>query len=262
VHSIRGALFFENRGADEITLSSSLNRNFHLLEELKTSVRTPLKLIVNNNCLLDCPLHIYHSNITAHASRLDERTRGFFIDYCRLSCRYLRLADPSNFLKADWIRPEDLQLYESMGIDRFKITDRALSTDAIIRISASYCARRHEGNLVDLFPQNKDFVVFRRRNPLRLFKYFFRPLRANPFKLYELTRLMKDAEVVIDNRALDGFLEDVRHKDCFSRSCGACGYCDKLAHSLVKINTPGITEQLSAYREFMQRLVQGDVFRY
>jgi collagenase-like PrtC family protease len=195
INSAHKASFWERLGADEITLSPpEMNRNFKALRAVRSAVRCGLKLIVNNNCLLSCPLHIYHSNITAHASRLRENTCGYTIDYCRLNCRYLRLADPSNYLKADWIRPEDLHIYEEAGIDTFKLVDRILSTPAILKISSAYFSGRHDGNLLDLFPRTRDIYVQQKNTLPHYFRYFFRPHLVNPFRLVKIRELMKEIE--------------------------------------------------------------------
>jgi len=263
VNTIHKALFWENLGADEITPSPpELNRNFKGLQAIRAHVKCGLKLIVNNNCLLYCPLHIYHSNITAHASRLRETTTGFTIDYCRINCRYLRLTDTSNFLKADWIRPEDLHVYETIGVNTFKIVDRILSTEAIVKIASAYFAGKHEGNLLDLFPKTRDISVLRRNNMFHYFKYFFRPLFVNPFRLLGIKNLMDDIDIFIDNRALDGFLENTMNKDCITRSCAECGYCSRVAEQVVKIPAQAREKLISAYRDFMNTLNHGDIFRY
>jgi collagenase-like PrtC family protease len=265
VNTVSKAFFWEKLGADEITLSNpEFNRNFKALQALKEKIRCGIKLVVNNNCLLFCPLHIYHSNFNAHASRLQEKTAGFGIDYCRLNCQYLRLTDTSNFLKADWIRPEDLKIYEAMGVNTFKIADRVLSTEAILRISTAYFNGRHEGNLLDLFLKTRDIAVKQQKHSLlHYFKYFFRPQSINPFKLLKIQEIMKDdIDIFIDNRALDGFLEGLLDKDCLTGNCEECGYCRAIAEKTVKISSPKQKQLISAYKTFLQSLTTGDIFRY
>jgi hypothetical protein len=43
-------------------------------------------------------------------------------------CNELRLREPVNYLRANWIRPEDLHLYENLGYENFKIVERNTPT--------------------------------------------------------------------------------------------------------------------------------------
>ncbi|MFA4908510.1 MAG: U32 family peptidase [Candidatus Omnitrophota bacterium] len=261
INTVRKALFWESRGADEITPSpTELNRDFKTLQEMRKRLSCGLKLIVNNNCLLDCPLHFYHSAISAHASRKEEPAEGFMIDYCRVQCRYLRLIDPENFLKADWIRPEDTALYERIGVHSFKIVDRVLSTEAILMISSAYFAQRHDGNLLELFPMTKDIVVFQHHKAARFLKYFFRPGLINPLKLLSLRKLIKPIDVFIDNRALDGFIERVKDRCSPGDFCRGCACCAETAEKAVRVSSRGLKEAVDSYKVFLQKISGGDLW--
>jgi len=73
---------------------------------------------------------------------------------------------------------------------------------------------------------------------------------------------MDDIDIFIDNRALDGFLENTMNKDCITRSCAECGYCSRVAEQVVKIPAQAREKLISAYRDFMNTLNHGDIFRY
>ena len=119
VDTPRRARFWEDLGADAITIESfSINRNFRRLAAIREAVRCELQLIANHACLPNCPMQYYHQNGFAHGS---DGSRRLFIDYCFLRCSRKRLEDPSLFVKAPWIRPEDLAAYEAMGFTTFKL---------------------------------------------------------------------------------------------------------------------------------------------
>ncbi len=44
----------------------------------------------------------------SHASQAGHPSGGFLLDYCFLRCTRMKLADPVNYIRSDWIRPEDL----------------------------------------------------------------------------------------------------------------------------------------------------------
>jgi len=65
-------------------------------------------------------------NALAHAGQEWHGNRGFFIDWCFLRCTEMKLRDPVNYIRSEWIRPEDIPAYEEMGYDLFKVTERDL----------------------------------------------------------------------------------------------------------------------------------------
>lgn len=262
VNSLAKAKFWEDMGADEITLSPvELNRDFQLLKAIRKNVRCKLQLVANNNCLLYCPLYTYHVNLLAHSSQSGDASGGFIIDYCRLTCNHKRLTGLVNFIKGDWIRPEDISFYGRLGIDKIKLVDRAMTTEALARVMAAYISRTYEGNLLHLFPRREDLIVFRKFNLFHCWKYFFHPLRVNIFKLYRMKQLVKEADIHIDNKALDGFLEEVSRKDCRYIPCDACGYCDEIARKVVRADNASLEKTIAGYAQCVRQFNSGDIFR-
>jgi collagenase-like PrtC family protease len=88
---------------------------------------------VNNSCLQSCPYTAYHKVTLAHASQAGHASRGFFVDYCYLKCSFLKLLEPVNYIRSDWIRPEDLARYEALGYTTFKLTERNAPTEVMAR---------------------------------------------------------------------------------------------------------------------------------
>jgi len=131
VDHVQKAKMWEELGADCVTLESlSVNRRFSLLASLRKSVTCDLMLLVNTNCLQSCPFSQAHMVALSHASQAGHRSRGFLLDYCFFRCSQMKLADPVNYIRSDWIRPEDLRYYETLGYDRFKLAERDLPTRA------------------------------------------------------------------------------------------------------------------------------------
>ena len=63
-----------------------------------------------------------------------------------------------NYLRANWIRPEDLHLYEELGYHNFKIVERNTPTQILLERVKAYAERRYDGNLLDLV-QNYAYPV-------------------------------------------------------------------------------------------------------
>jgi collagenase-like PrtC family protease len=57
----------------------------------------------------------------------------------------------SVWLKMNFIRPEDMKLYNTIGINHFKITGRTATTKFAIRVIEAYLQEYYFGNLLDLW---------------------------------------------------------------------------------------------------------------
>jgi len=150
VNSVQRAKFFESLGADSITLDFNLNRDFKLLEKIRKAVNCRLTLIVNDACLYQCPFRYYHYNILAHSTQPYNPLGGFYIDYCIIRCTIEKFSHPAEIIKGRWIRPEDIPIYQDLGIDTFKISGRRMSTPWIHRAAKAYSQKTYHGNLFDL----------------------------------------------------------------------------------------------------------------
>ncbi|MDD4939419.1 MAG: U32 family peptidase [Candidatus Omnitrophica bacterium] len=261
IHSIAQAKAWEDLGADEIALSQiDLNRNFPAIREIRKNVKCGIKLVANEDCFFHCPNYFYHANVSAHAS---QNTLGnYFLDYCRIACRLKRISEPVNFIRASWIRPEDVPYYEEAGVDVLKIIDRGMTTEAILRIAGAYAKNRYDGNLLDLLPHPSANLAVSRSDLLSKIRYFFRPFYVNVFKLYRVKSIMNDFDVYIENRALDGFIEFFLKENCESRSCRICGYCHEAAKKAVKINSGSAHKAKGLHQDFLNGLISGNIFKY
>lgn len=254
------ARFWEDLGADVIALNGPfVNRDFAVLRRIRQAVRCELELLANNSCLQYCPMTSYHKNLLAHASQSGHRTGGFVIDYCYLWCSRRKLLHPAEYIRSDWIRPEDLQVYEAMGYRRFKLTDRTAPTDSLVRRVRAYSERRYDGNLLDLVQPfgyaKTDEAQGRFSRWWWIARHLARPWTVRLSRLRALGRLLSlrgmlapcsgPAPVWLDNRSLDGFLERWPKDGCRRLDCAECRYCDGVAARAVRID-PGYREECLA----------------
>ncbi|MBL7197046.1 MAG: U32 family peptidase [Candidatus Omnitrophica bacterium] len=257
------AKYWEDLGVSKITLDEvNVNRDFKLIRRIKKAVKCKLQLIANNGCLHNCPFTVYHGLLCSHASQQGHRSQCFVIDFYRIMCSYLRVKEPVNFIRADWIRPEDLAHYEDLGIDSIKIVNRGMATSALKNIVAAYSRRKYEGNLLDLLPSPAKNLNIEKPRLFHLFRYFFHPWKVNIFKLLKLKNAFKEDVVFIDNRELDGFLSSLQDKDCNMNSCVDCGWCAETANRAVKINSEKIKKSLKSHRELIDEFISGKFFKY
>jgi hypothetical protein len=257
-------VFWERLGAHRLTLSHlALNRDFGAIRRIRKAVSCELRLIANTSCLPHCPLARYHTSWDAHSSQNGFAGKaGFAVDYCVLSCKLVRLSDPMQFIRSQWIRPEDIEVYEQFGIDAMKLIDRRCTTEKLIEIATSYSRRRHDGNLFEVLPMFHGASPVSARNIPHKLRYFLHPLETNVPKLRELGDLMKDLEITLDNNRLKGFIDRFVAEDCALKSCAECGHCGEITKDALSFDPAYLEEVRSRHARFLDSFVGGDLFSY
>jgi collagenase-like PrtC family protease len=272
VDSVPKARFWEELGADCITLESiSVNREYAMLKAIRKAVKLELQLIANSNCMMFCPLSGQHMVNLSHASQKGHASRGFMIDYCALRCSAEKLADPSNYLRSEFIRPEDLDTYIKMGFTSFKILERGAPSAVLAQRVRAYSEGRFDGNLLDLiqpygYKDTAGAAPGWSENLWRFLKYFFRPGTVNTSELLKLKKLAEKRgllsamdwdPVYIENRKLDGFLAGMQEIDCRITDCSTCGYCDVWTRTAVTVNSKFQSEMMALYADAFGSIYSG-----
>ena len=267
VDTVKRAKFWEDLGADAINLESfSINRDFARLEAIRQAVRCDLQLIANHPCLPNCPMQYYHMNGIAHSS---DGSRNLFIDYCFLRCSRMRLEEPANFIRSGWIRPEDLQVYETLGYGTFKLLERGMPSEDLLKRVKAYSDRRFEGNLAEiLLPYGFKKPVKKQR--FWALRHFIKPWQLNPLRGRKMLDLVKgqgmlfpsaNQPIRIDSAAIpEGFIDGFRTRDCAQLDCRQCGYCDKIAAKAVQIDPAFARKFLGKYKEIEQAMASGGLW--
>ena len=273
--SPRQVRFWADNGADYIVVNEvSIHREFALLETMQKAAEAEgveLQLIVNNWCRQECAIAGNHAVCLSNASQTG--SKGFPLDYCSLVCNQLRLDEPVNYLRANWIRPDDLPIYEQMGYENFKIVERNTPTPVLLNRVKAYAERRYDGNLMDMvqnyaYPEEafgdkaKDAYSLK-----RMVKYFVKPQMVNLLKFTKVIDFGKTASVLyplkgpnpvqIPNRELDGFIDFFKTTSCRALDCEDCRYCHQWAEKVVSID-PSWHERMSAiYTDLLDELDTG-----
>jgi collagenase-like PrtC family protease len=213
VNDPRKARFFEELGATVIHLDPQVNRDFRHLKAIRKAVKCCLSVVVNEGCLLSCPIRQYHSNVISHSR---ESIAGrYHVDYCYYQCSLKRAFDPVEYLRSPWIRPEDVAIYEELGIELFKVAGRekmeegaSSHSDWIAAVAAAYDARRCD---------DVARLLVGTQSPESVFGQSAAPVR-----------------VTVDSAALTGFLKFFQEDRC-SLDCERCDYCEKWASRAVRV---------------------------
>lgn len=110
----------------------------------------------------------------------------------------------SQWLKMEFIRPEDIEKYVGIGINHFKLTGRSFGDGRFSRLVEAYCGERYDGKLSDLAR--------------------FQSVQTDEKTVCDMT-----AE--IDNTTLGEFVDywfDNPSHRCATQLCGVtCRYCDE-----------------------------------
>ena len=264
VDTVKRAQYWESLGADSINLESfSINRDFEKLARIREAVSCDVQLIANHFCQPNCPFQIQHQNGFAHASGAKRR---FLIDYPLLQCNYRRFSDPTLFISAGWIRPEDIHHYEAMGYETFKLIERNIPSEELLKRCQAYAARKWDGNLAELLLS----WGFKKHPPSFSWWYLLRtfgPWNIGPRKAAMVKQFLElqgiffttdRLPLVIDNRKIPAdFIERFRAGDCCDLDCAACGYCAEIAREAVHIDEKFLETVLPMYAEIEDLLVSG-----
>ena len=234
------AKLWADLGADVISPAPTLvNREFSILKSIADAFQGPIQLVANNNCIMGCPFTPTHNAFVSQASRSQLDAKKPMVDYCMYGCRLMRLTNPELMVKGDWIRPEDLEHYERVGVKQIKIVDRSCSTSMIVKRVKAYTERRYDGNLFDIMEQ----AMIERK----------RALEGSRGAL----AFYREPVVSIPNRKLDGFIDHFVAHSCMQTDCLKCGYCSEVAARVVRIDKGKLKTLSKRYLEEMGRIISG-----
>lgn len=230
ITTVEQAQYWEALGAHVLALDTHVVcRDLPRIRRITAATRAAVELPVNIGCLLRCPLARTHVARLSHSSRPGTQPVDPFVLWCREQKRM----DPVNLVRADFIRPEDLDRYRALGVYHFKIVDRSCSTEALVERVQAYHQRRWDGDLLELLGPRGAPPRARRFPILDALRHL--GLRRGVALLREAPRLIDPAlPWVVDNRALGDLLLP---GGCRATNCKACGHCARVAARAVRART-------------------------
>lgn len=201
---------YEQYGVTKICSNLLKNRDFDFLEsaaEYCNKNNIILELMANEfcgvggegyatHCVYRDSCYICHS--TNETKEDADLLNGYPMEFCTVS----RNRDPVNWLKMNFIRPEDISIYAKLGINHFKLTGRTGSTKYMVGVIAAYLNEKWNGNLLSLW----------------------KPLESIKDQKKEF-----EQPFYIDNSKLNGFIEHFvsNRRLCSNQVCGeTCRYCN------------------------------------
>ena len=114
-------------------------------------------LLANSGCLNHCSAHTFHDNLVAHESEIAAMDNGYqFRGVC-----WDFLSDRKNaaewLARTNFIRPEDLSLYEGI-VDAVKLATRVNSAPS--RVLNAYLDARYRGSVMELLEPNHSGIFY------------------------------------------------------------------------------------------------------
>jgi collagenase-like PrtC family protease len=244
VNSVARAKLFESLGADSITLDINVNRDFALLKAIRNAVNCELSVLLNNLCLYQCPYEYYHHDGLGHASQNYNPINGYYVDYCVLRCTLDRLRDVSQIIKCRWARPEEIHVYEEIGMDVFKISGRSMPTERILRAATAYSSRHYEGNLYDILNVIAPKTGF----------------IGSALPGEQSNGVGSLPRFYIDNQALEGFMDFFKKQNCLS-GCSHCDYCQRIASKVIQFDGDEVDDYIAALTASLDNLSSSKIFK-
>lgn len=227
VATVEQAQYWETLGAHIIALDTHvLCRDLSAIKRIAAATRAGLEVPVNIGCILRCPLARTHVARLSHSSRPGTQP----MDPCVRWCMEEKRRDPVNLIRSDFIRPEDLDRYRALGVQSFKIVDRACSTEALVERVRAYHSRRWEGDILQLIGPRGSPPRRRRLPAVDALGHL--GVRRAVALLREARQFMKlEQPWSIDNRALD---DVILPGGCRATGCDECGHCARVAERAVR----------------------------
>lgn len=146
---------------DSFYLKKELNRNFNAIEKLKKwcdDNGKTLYLLANSCCLNNCSAHVFHNNLVSHESEIAQLDNGYVYEnicrkYIKKDKNRICLLNNTNF-----IRPEDVPLYEKY-FSAMKLATRVNSNPE--RIIRAYIKNKgYSGSILDLMEPNHTALLY------------------------------------------------------------------------------------------------------
>lgn len=276
IYSIQQIEYFRQMGANEVTLHHKVNRDFKLLKSMLKHFAGKdinLRLIGNNVCLKDCPFQISHGNEQSHVSSSGDKKLFFDIDL--ISCTYRKIHDVTKIISSEWIRPEDVHIYDRLCDEcsndslSIKLVERTKVTDFLKNVVKAYLNESYDGNLLDLLNWPKKDELNQLDQKSIISGIIFGGYDVEKAKRFDDVFALPD--LYVDNKKLDGFINHfVNSNMCAYNSCacsdctdgnGECNYCSTWAKNAISYNEGDRKEWLDFVGSFLKSFDDRSIFK-
>ena len=223
IRTIRQIEFWQRLGAKSINLDRELVRNTKQLKLLTKNTDVDLILLANDPCLLNCPYELYHDSSMSKNSVTGEK----YYHYCSFTCMLEYISNPVEIIKSSFIRPEDINYYENIGIKNFKIVDRNRTTKFIVNAVNAYVNREYNGNLIDLMSIYSSFD--RKHEKIEQLSEELNEETIDKF-WKELPAIV---DIKLNNKDVSDLFDKIKNTNCSTVNCDTCKICNKYENKII-----------------------------
>lgn len=151
--------YIKNYSPRKIIMQHDVNRDFNNLYKYSYVCKKKLvkiELMLNESCIRKCPWMKFHYN---------DVWKWLSDEKYHIKCNNIKLFTPKEILKANFIRPEDIDLYyKYYSIENYKITWRSKHFTWLPEVVRAYLNKNYDWNLIRLLwidPQlNAESFIF------------------------------------------------------------------------------------------------------
>lgn len=201
INTVNKARAMFKLGVNRIVLDPNITRCFNVIKQITDEFPEKCEIILNNMCVKNCIFTLFHYNYDAHCTLDCTNEDRYYLN----KCSYQKAMDFANYLRLNWIRPEDLHYYIGCGLKRFKLQGRNVHDGKLIlKAIKHYINQDFDGNLIELL------TVF------------------TPYNI---------VQPYINNKKLDGFIKKFYLNPAFCNDdCKKCGYCESFLEKCANVN--------------------------
>ena len=263
ITTVTSAKQYEDIGCSKIIIGSP--NDFEFIKNVREAVSCDLVLFANLGCYIFCNECLTHSYAVSHSSQAHHQSKGFYLGHHITRCLIPKVANPESILKMMYVRPEDSDLYESLGVDNLKIADRTFPTEVIVELANSYAKRSYNGNFAKLITA---FSLVNSRSSKQFSNIAHLVLgflsRVNLFKLVKRQAALKPFQIHIDNAELDGMKREIMHKNikCQIQNCKKCGICSRYFEKAGRYFERSQRELLESLNALLDSISSSDIFKF
>jgi|GEM_PF-5394521 len=195
-------LLLDDLDADIVVVSQFANKNFRLLKKItKRWDPSRFEVMCTVPCIMGCPIRNWHAQFYGHSTNTpNEEYIPPYVPCLAESHHSKNIA-----LTAMFVRREDINYYQRLGINTFKIGERRDPTENNIN-----CVKYYTCNIDDY----------------------------NPF--FKKSKILNKMNL----KAMDGFYDKFFNEECDGTEydCHDCNYCDEYAEKVFSHNENDVKE--------------------
>lgn len=140
----------EQGNINRIILPSDLNRNFESIKIIRNLTDCEISLVANEGDVFCSPFRISELCSLSHISASDDQGYYTKVEKIYQSKRNeIFLKNPWRLIASPWIRPDDIDFYEKLGVNSFTIL-ASNNLEGSRKMVQAYLERRYDRNLLDI----------------------------------------------------------------------------------------------------------------